>query len=149
MKVTRGSRKISKAYLAGLGAAAACIIAAAALANDGAADTVFFTCTPDIQKPDIQKPDQITLPQAEMLCAAARRALENLPAPPNPPALHMIVTAANDRSAGLAGTWLFPSGQKRSIAPLRTSFFDTAASPALHDRFVKLFFQTNPIPSSP
>ncbi len=138
------SKCVSNAFRAAFVAAATPVMAAAFMASDGAAGTMAFTCIPDIQKTGKIVPEQ-----AEMLCAAAAHALENLPAPPNPPALHLIVTAANDRSAGLAGAWLFPSGQERSIAPLRTSFFDTTASPALHKRFVNIFFQTNPIPVSP
>lgn len=127
-----------------MGTAAACVWAAAALADGGDLGRVAFTCTPEFGQSG-----KILPQQADMLCAAARRALENLSAPPNPPALHLIVTSANDRSAGLEGTWLFPSGQSRSIAQLHTSFFDTTASPTLHDRFVQIFFQTNPIPSAP
>ncbi len=119
-------------------------MAAAVFAMDGAGGNVTFTCTADTGKIG-----QIMPQQAEMLCAAAERALESLPAPPNPPALHLIVTSANDRSAGLAGTWLFASGQERNIAPLRTSFFDITANPVLHERFAEIFFQTNPILVNP
>ena len=145
VKVRRVSRRYSTAFGAVLGAATAALIAAAALqARDGASAAVSFTC---VTETDQQA--TIKTQQAEMLCSAARRALENLPVPPNPPALNLVVISANDRSAGLSGTWLFPGGQERIIAPVRTSFFDTFASPALHDRFVQIFFQTNPIPTWP
>ncbi len=91
------------------------------------------------------------IPQhADMLCSAALAALRKLAAPENPPiALHLVITRANDRSAAVQGAWVFVGGQERAIAPLQTSFFDTAASPALHDYFMRVFFETNPVPSAP
>jgi uncharacterized lipoprotein YbaY len=88
--------------------------------------------------------------QANMLCSAARRALASLALPPNAPvALHLTVTAANDRGAGIAGKWVFANGQACAIAPLNTRFFDKGAKSALYANFIKVLFQTNPVPSAP
>lgn len=138
--IWRGFHGLGSAF----GAAALCVMAMAANAGGIALGGVDFTCSPDPQQAR-----KIDPKQAELLCAAAKTALQNLPAPHSPPALRLIVTSANDRSAGLAGTWVFANGQGRSLAPLRTSFFDTTASPALHSQFVQLFFQANPIPDGP
>jgi hypothetical protein len=88
--------------------------------------------------------------QADMLCSAARRALASMALPPNAPvALHLSVTAANDRGAGVAGEWVFANGQACAIAPLNTRFFDQGGQFALHLNFFQVLFQTNPVPSAP
>lgn len=88
--------------------------------------------------------------QADMLCGAARRTLASMALPPNAPvALHLTVTAATNRSAGIAGEWIFANGQACAIAPLNSRFFDQGAEFALHTNFIKVFFQTNPVPSAP
>jgi hypothetical protein len=99
---------------------------------------------------DANRISEIIPQQADMLCGAALAALRKLAAPENPPiALHLVITRANDRRAAVQGAWVFVDGQERTIAPLQTSFFDTVASPALHDYFMRVFFETNPIPSAP
>jgi hypothetical protein len=88
--------------------------------------------------------------QADMLCSAARRTLASMALPPNAPvALHLTVTAATNRSAGLAGEWIFANGQTCAIAPLNSRFFDQGALFALHTDFIQVLFQTNPVPSAP
>jgi hypothetical protein len=88
--------------------------------------------------------------QARALCNALRGALGGMTLPPNPPtALHLTVTAANKRSAGLAGAWIFEGGQECAISPVNTRIFDQGAEFALHTNLIKVFFQTNPVPSAP
>lgn len=88
--------------------------------------------------------------QADMLCGALRAALDGLVLPPNAPvALHLSVTAATKRSAGLAGAWIFANGQECAIPALNTRIFDQGGPSPLHTNFIKAFFQLNPVPSVP
>ena len=106
---------------------------------------VSLTCTAAITAENTIVPQQ-----ANMLCSAAHRALASLTLPLNAPvALHLTVTAANDRGAGIAGKWVFANGQACAIAPLNTRFFDKGAKSALRMNFIQVFFQTNPVPSAP
>lgn len=88
--------------------------------------------------------------QADMLCSALRAALDRLVLPPNAPvALHLSITSATKRSAGLAGAWIFANGQECAIPPLNTRIFDQGGQSTLHTNFIKVFFQSNPVPSAP
>jgi hypothetical protein len=128
---------------ASFGAALAVCVAAKS-AGAGEAAEIALHCAADANRMS-----EIILKQADMLCGAALAALRKLAAPENPPiALHLVIMRANDRSAAVRGAWVFVGGQERTIAPLQTSFFDTAASPALHDYFMRVFFETNPVPSA-
>lgn len=64
----------------------------------------------------------------------------------DPPGLLLTVTHANDRGAALEVVWLAANGSKRSGTPLRTAFFDKSSDQDLRRRFLRAFFQQNPLP---
>ena len=63
-----------------------------------------------------------------------------------PPALHLTVTQASARAAGLSAVWEDAEGATHATKPLRTAFYDTNSNPALRLRFLTRFFEMNPPP---
>ena len=62
------------------------------------------------------------------------------------PVVHLTVTQANERGAGLAVTWQAPDGSKTSGMALKTAFFDKSSDEPMRRTFLTAFFQHNPLP---
>lgn len=62
------------------------------------------------------------------------------------PVVHLTVTHANERGAGLAVTWQAPDGSKTSGMALKTAFFDKSSDEPMRRTFLTAFFQHNPLP---
>lgn len=62
------------------------------------------------------------------------------------PVVHLTVTHANERGAGLGVIWQAADGSKTTGMTLKTSFYDKSSDEQMRRTFLTAFFQHNPLP---